>query len=80
MQNEDTRKFIKELSKCGYKKVRQNGSSHAIYERQVVVKDIISVPEGSKTINGGLVYGVRKHIKEFDANVKNIYPHLPLDF
>ena len=72
MQNEDTRKFLKELSSYGYEKVRQDGSSHAIYERVVVLKDTVSVPVGSKTINGGLIYGTRKQIKSFDEKVKNV--------
>ena len=72
MQNEDTRKFLKEISDYGYKKVRQDGSSHAIYEREVTFTHKISVPVGSKTINGGLIYGTRKQMRLFDEKVKNV--------
>ena len=71
MQNEDTRKFIKEITNCGYKKVRQDGSSHAIYEKEVTLKHIISIPVSNKTINGGLIYGTRKQMKLFDEKVKS---------
>lgn len=72
MQNMDMNKFLRIISDYGYKKVRQNGGSHGIYERVVLVrvgnkevtlKDTISVPTG-KTVNGCMA---RRLIKQMDG-------------
>jgi len=66
MQNMDLRKFQEILKQYGYKKVRQNGSSHSVYEREVVLKDSISVVENGKTINGPMADRHIKHMQDFE--------------
>ena len=66
MQNMDLRNFQSMLKEYGYKKVRQNGSSHSVYEREVTVKDTISVPENGKTINGPMANRLVRQMQDFE--------------
>ena len=69
MQNMDLRNFQNLLKEFGYKKVRQNGSSHSVYEREVTVKDVISVPENGKTINGPMANRLVRQMQDFESYV-----------
>jgi len=71
MQNMDTREMQKALEKYDYKKVRSSGSSHVVYEREVVIKDTISIPTNSKTINGPLAKRLLKQMQDFEHKVAN---------
>lgn len=66
MQNEDIRDFQDKLKMYDYKKVRQNGGSHAVYERVIVIKDTITIPENKKTINGPMASGYTKHMQAIE--------------
>lgn len=66
MQNMDKRDFDKMLNAYGYKKVRQNGTSHSVYVREVTVKDTISVPSNNKTINGPMAQRLVKQMQDFE--------------
>ena len=72
MQNIETRQFQKLLSEYGYKKVRSSGSSHTVYEREVTVKNVISIPTNNKMLNGPMGQRLIKQIAEFDREVCNI--------
>ena len=66
MQNMSLRDFQNLLKEFGYKKVRQNGSSHVVYEREVTVKDSISIPENNKTVNGPMASRLVKQMQDFE--------------
>ena len=66
MQDMDTREMQKALNNYAYKKVRSNGSSHVIYEREVVVKDTISIPTNGKTISGPMAKRLLKQMRDFE--------------
>ena len=66
MQNMNIRDFQNMLKNYGYKKVRQNGSSHSVYEREVIMKDSIAVPENGKTINGPMASRLVKQMQDFE--------------
>lgn len=69
MQNMDKRDFYKLLKEFGYKKTRDTGSSHVIYEREVTIKDTISIPEAKKEINGPMADRLRKQMQNFESYV-----------
>lgn len=77
MQDMNRRDMQRLLSDYGYKKVRQNGTSHAVYEREVTVKDTISIPESNKTINGCMAQRLCKQMEKFDLGVAQIYKDKP---
>lgn len=66
MQNMDTRDFQKLLKEYGYKQVRHNGGSHVVYEREETVKDTISIPQNSKTVNGPMASRLVKQMQDFE--------------
>ena len=72
MQNIETRKFQKMLHEFGYKEVRSSGSSHTVYEREVVVKNVISIPTNSKMLNGPMGQRLTKQVTDFDRAVYNL--------
>ena len=69
MQNMDTKEFQKCLENYDYKRVRSNGSSHVVYEREIVIKDTISVPVNGKTINGPMAKRLLKQMQDFESKV-----------
>lgn len=69
MQDMDTREMQRALESYDYRKVRSNGSSHVIYEREVVVKDTISIPVNGKTINGPMAKRLLKQMRDFENKV-----------
>jgi predicted RNA binding protein YcfA (HicA-like mRNA interferase family) len=64
MQNVETDKFQKALTKNGYQLIRQNGS-HKIYEASRTIKDSISIPATKKTINGCMAKRLTKQMENF---------------
>ena len=69
MQNMDTRELQEVLRRFGYERVRSNGTSHTVYERQVTVRDVVSIPTNGKTISGPMAKRLVKQMQDFESYI-----------
>ena len=68
------KKYKGESKYAGYVRARANGGSHTVYERSVmimdvVLKDVVSIPTNSKMLSGPMAKRLVKQITKFDKRI-----------